>query len=146
MAITKIYKKEYRAWLNMLQRCNRRSGRWYSRYGGRGISVCDRWSVFQNFLDDMGRSPSRWHSLDRIDNNGNYDPSNCRWATRRQQATNRSSNRLLRFRGQTKLINDWSKILGIKHSTLTMRLNKYGWSAEKALGTSVAKRTKRKYA
>lgn len=79
---------EYKAWSNMISRCTNSNTTYYDNYGGRGISVCDRWLSFENFLSDMGLKPSPKHSIDRIDVNGNYEPSNCRWATMNQQARN----------------------------------------------------------
>jgi hypothetical protein len=76
------------AWVRMRQRCNNSKNAKYNRYGGRGITICDRWEVYENFFEDMGMRPSRNHSLDRIDNDGNYEPGNCRWATASEQRRN----------------------------------------------------------
>ena len=84
--------KEYQAWSDMLQRCYNPNCKDYKNYGGRGITVCDRWlHSYENFLKDMGRAPGKGYSIDRINNNGNYDPGNCRWATSSQQNSNKRS-------------------------------------------------------
>src|SRR5258706_7634622 len=89
---------EYRSWYSMKQRCNYRHETHYEYYGGRGITVCERWAIFENFLEDMGKRPAGT-SLDRINNEGNYEPNNCRWATQAQQLRNTRRNFLIEFRG-----------------------------------------------
>lgn len=96
----------YSSWMDMRSRCNKPDNEAYPRYGGRGIRVCERWSAFENFRLDMGDRPAG-KTLDRIDNDGNYEPDNCRWATPAEQARNRRSNILLTIDGETKCLLDW---------------------------------------
>ncbi len=127
---------EYRAWLNMRCRCFNPCVSSYMRHGGRGIVICDRWlHSYPNFLEDMGRRPSLKHSLDRIDNDGNYTPENCRWATRTEQNRNMVTNTLVELRGRTQCISAWAEEIGISPPGLYMRLFKLGWSVEKSLTT-----------
>ena len=124
---------EWRAYVSMLQRCENPNHRSFHRYGGRGIAVCPAWrNSFDLFLGDVGRRPSYAHSLDRIDNDGNYEPGNIRWATRREQARNSSIVRPLSFRGETLLVTDWADRLGVKVHTITTRLAR-GWSLDRTL-------------
>jgi hypothetical protein len=128
---------ENNIWNGIKARCyNRKNPAWY-RYGGRGITVCDRWfNSFEAFFEDMGPRPSSKHSIERIDNNGNYDPRNCKWATRKEQNRNTRQNVLLTFSGKTQCIAAWSDEFGITWNTLWQRL-KRGWSVERALTEQV---------
>lgn len=131
----------YHTWINMKQRCYRPNSKAYKYYGGRGIEVCPRWkSSFYHFYEDMGDRPSPKHQIDRIDNDGDYEPENCRWVIQKRQANNKRNNRLLTLDGVTKTLADWSRVLGIKQSTLTQRLNAYNWTVEKTLTKPVRKR------
>ena len=125
------YSREYSIWGGMEQRCLNRNNHAYKNYGGRGIKVCNRWLKFENFYKDMGECPVG-KTLDRIDNNGNYKPSNCRWATVKEQNNNRRNNHLLTFKGKTQTIAQWAKEIGINRATLSSRIYK-GWSVERAL-------------
>lgn len=125
----------YGLWNDMLRRCNDQRRPEYARYGGRGISVCERWKDIRNFVEDMGQKPEGM-SLDRIDNDGPYSPDNCRWATRVEQANNKRSNRLLTIDGDTKTAAQWSRISGVSEPAINFRL-KSGWPAKDAVFTGV---------
>lgn len=131
--------KENLAWWSMIARCRYPSfGPSFGRYGGRGIKVCRRWQrSFTAFLRDVGPAPTRHHSIGRIDNDGDYRPSNVRWVTRMEQARNTRASRYLRHRGQTLTIGEWGTRLGINRQTIGMRLDRYRWSVAKALTTPV---------
>ncbi len=132
---------EYAAWVSMLDRCRNVNCRDYHNYGGRGISVCERWLTLENFFADMGPRPSSHHTLDRYpDNNGDYEPSNVRWATMKQQQRNRRNNRMLTHDGRTLCLTEWSQETGICLSTMQSRLA-VGWSVEATLTTPPRKRT-----
>lgn len=129
---------------NMRKRCYDSSGSKYHRYGGRGIKVCARWlepkrKGFANFWEDMGDKPTGM-TLDRIDHNGDYSPSNCRWASWGEQANNRSNNHVVEMGGEKMTLQEWCRKTGLAHNTILMRVNKYGWDLEKALTTPVRKR------
>lgn len=126
--------KEYRAWCKIKERCHRRKHKFYHRYGGRGITVCERWNdSYANFLKDMGRAPTIKHSIDRIDNDGNYEPSNVRWATWAQQRRNSSSRlRIITFNGETKCARDWERQYGLTRGVIRQRI-KLGWSIREAI-------------
>jgi len=126
--------KEYTSWAGMMDRCYRRESKHFDLYGGRGITVCDRWRYsFENFLADMGLKPTPKHSIDRFPNNdGNYEPGNCRWATQTQQCRNKRTNRMVTYRGETKGASDWQDETGVDAKTIIARLN-YGFDAETAV-------------
>lgn len=129
---------EYQTWQAMKNRCRGRKNKSYARYGGRGIRVCDRWlNSFETFLADMGRRPSNKHTLERINNDGNYCPENCRWETRHKQARNTSRNRMIAHDGITLCLTDWANKLGIRFSVLRHRIFVAKWPIEKAMTVSV---------
>jgi hypothetical protein len=113
---------EYGVWKALRQRCFSKNQPGYKNYGGRGITVCERWEEFSAFLEDMGKAPSEKHSIDRIDNDGDYTPENCRWATRAEQRRNSRQLRMVTYRGKTQCLKDWATELGIKYSALYRRV------------------------
>lgn len=131
---------EYIAWRNMKGRCSAPRHPAYKRYGARGIQVCERWrSSFANFLADVGRRPSPKHSIDRIDNSGNYEPDNCRWATSREQARNTKRNRLIEWDGRLMCIAAWAQEMGVKANILYNRFSQR-WPLEKVMTQPVLSR------
>lgn len=133
------YTREYRRWAKMKARCLNKGHVGYKDYGGRGINVCDRWLKFENFLADMGPLPSLNHSIDRIDVDGNYEPSNCRWATKSQQRNNTRQTLWFEYQGRKHSLKEWfrefkSKGLEVTYTTIRERL-KAGWSFEETFTT-----------
>jgi hypothetical protein len=124
----------YNVWDCMIRRCTDPRDISYQNYGGRGIRVCERWMELINFIADMSPRPNGC-SIDRIDSNGNYEKSNCRWATPREQSNNLCSNRRVTFCDQTLTVSEWARKIGMSKSTLLRRLVNYGWSVERALTT-----------
>jgi hypothetical protein len=120
--------KEYNTWQHMITRCYTPSNKDYKNYGGRGIKVCERWHTFENFYEDMGDCPEGM-TLDRKDNNGDYTPENCRWATREEQHNNTRSNHWIEHDGEKRTVAQWEKRLGMG---IRSRLHR-GWSDERAL-------------
>jgi len=114
----------YTTWISMIQRCTNPKAKGYLRYGGRGITVCDRWrNSFENFLADVGERPSKAYSIDRFpDNNKGYEPGNVRWATRSQQMNHRRCCRYLEFEGRTQTIQQWRKELGLGRGVIEGRI------------------------
>jgi hypothetical protein len=114
---------EYFRWLSMKLRCQHPSHHAFQNYGGRGISVCDRWNKsFEAFVEDVGERPTPEHTLDRIDNDGNYEPTNVRWATRQEQANNRRNNVRITHNGQTKTLAAWARDIGITPEGVAYRI------------------------
>lgn len=128
----------YNAWLSMKARCYNPKNKAYANYGGRGIKVCDRWlgeSGFLNFYADVGDRPSDGHSLDRIDNEGDYGPDNCRWATKIEQSLNKRCSLVLTIDGVTKHCREWADERGLAYGTVIKRMKK-GCKGEECLKPS----------
>jgi len=112
----------YHIWYSMVKRCTNKKATNYAIYGGRGVSVCSSWLSFPRFHKDMKSTYQKGLTLERINNDGAYCKSNCRWATRKEQANNRRTNRYLIYQGKKQTLLEWSKELGISKTTLCMRL------------------------
>lgn len=124
------HSRTYKAWVNMIDRCTNPASSGYARYGAAGITVCERWMVFADFLADMGVCPPAL-TIERIANEKGYEPSNCRWATRHEQAVNRGTTRFIEYNGVTLPISEWAKIIGVTPSTLWIRLDR--WPLDRAM-------------
>ena len=131
--------RTYVIWKDMISRCANRNGTYYHLYGGRGITVCKKWKDFKNFLKDMGEVP-KGYQIDRINNDGNYCKSNCRWVTPKQNSRNTRKNRLITFNGETRCLAAWAEKIGINTNTLHARIGRLNWPIKKALTTPVKKR------
>lgn len=138
MAVTHGQSKSklYRVWRGIIERTTYKKCEAYKFYGARGIKMCKEWRQSFEAFFEWARSNGYEEGLtiDRIDSNGNYEPSNCRWIGMKAQQNNRTNNHLIECNGVTHTMSEWSDILDIKYSTLSMRLNTYGWSVERALG------------
>ena len=133
---------EYNSWCLMRNRCEDHKNPQYADYGGRGIAYCARWKKFENFFADMGSKPSPQHTLDRFpDKDGNYEPSNCRWATWEEQNNNTRRNHLLSYDGKIMTVAQWAKETGIKYHTIQSRLQA-GWDVCRVLTYPVKERKK----
>ena len=122
----------------MRYRCQNPNDGAYARYGGRGIVIAPRWDVFENFLADMGM-PKEGQEIDRIDNDGNYEPGNCRWASTTQQARNRRDTVFVEFEGDKRPLREWAEIKGIKFHTLYRRIILGGMDVASAFGVPVSR-------
>lgn len=134
--------RTYRIWAGMKARCADTKGPSAHLYALKGIRVCERWSSFENFFEDMG--PAEWEgvTLDRIDGSKGYEPGNCRWATYLQQGNNTSANKRITYGGETRTIAEWARIVGIRQNTITWRLRR-GWNEKEALTIPTQKRRKK---
>lgn len=131
---TKLHPRESNSWHCMKQRCINRNAAGYKNYGGRGISICDRWldknNGFRNFYQDMGERPAGT-SLDRIDSNKGYYPENCRWADNKTQGANRRGTSIISYMGEEHTLKEWSVKLGLNYGMLVMRHSRYKWTGDK---------------
>lgn len=137
--------KEYKAWSELRARTTNPNNRGYKNYGGRGIKVCDRWNdSFNAFFEDVGPAPSPDHSIDRINNNGNYEPGNCRWADAKTQARNTRRAIILTHEGKTMTATEWAEATGIPYGALRIRIKVLNWDTAKALTTPIRKSRRKK--
>jgi hypothetical protein len=127
------YHPLWKIWNNMMARCYREENGSFSRYGGRGIRVCEQWKSFEAFCDDMGPRPAGT-TIERINNNGNYEPGNCKWATKRAQSNNRRNNHFVTVGESTKTLVQWADMYGTKASTIQARIRN-GWLPAEAVET-----------
>lgn len=123
---------EYKVWNNLKNRCTNPNIAGYKNYGGRGITVCNEWFEFSNFIKDMGNRPSKNHSLDRINNDGNYCKENCRWATKNEQVRNRRPNIIVEYLEEKYILKDLAKKVGLNYQLIQRRINK-GLSVEESI-------------
>lgn len=129
---------EFNVWCTMKSRCHNPNSGKYPVYGGRGITVCERWrDSFENFINDMGKRPTPKHTIERIDNENGYFPENCKWATQREQQNNRRDNTLITYEGITLPVSEMTRRLGFPVGIISQRIHKLGWSVEKACSTPV---------
>lgn len=133
----------YSTYAQMIHRCTNPNSKNYHRYGGRGIKVCKEWlGNPEQFFKDMGPKPTPKHSIDRINNDGDYSPDNCRWATNKEQSNNQSTNHLITFNGETKNIQQWSEAFNLNQNTFHSRIL-HGWSIDRILSEPTQKRRKK---
>ncbi len=127
--------REYRIWANAIYRCRTPTCPGYENYGGRGIRFCERWQDFENFLADMGPCPPKL-TLDRIDNDGNYEPGNCRWASRKGQANNRRTSQWFTYKGEKRTASEWCERLKMNKASFWSRI-RLGWSIDRIVETPI---------
>lgn len=133
----------YKVWSTMKARCYNKKNKAYPRYGGRGIKVCDRWkNSFEKFYEDMGDCP-KGLTLERMDNNGDYTPDNCLWATRAIQANNRRTNRRINVFSRDLTMAEWNNRLGGEGHAVAQRIDRLGWSPADAVSRPLRKAAKK---
>jgi hypothetical protein len=132
------YDDRYNTWIGIIHRCTNSDNSSYKDYGARGITVCSRWLTIENFMTDVGPRPSKRHSLDRIDVNGNYCPENCRWVLPEVQSNNSRRNRRVKWNGKLLTLSQWSRFTGIDAETISYRI-KSGWTLNDTFGKPVRK-------
>lgn len=135
--MTRRDRPEYRVWCAMRERCSNARNKSFKRYGGRGILVCDRWKQFDAFIADMGVRPSPEHQIDRIDVNGNYEPSNCRWVDRVTNNRNRTNNHFIEIGDRRQTISAWAEERGVSPLLIATRIRR-GWNEIEAVMTAPA--------
>lgn len=130
----------YNIWIKMKERCTNPKNAQYKNYGGRGIKYCDEWKNFENFYEWANNNGySENLTIDRIDVNGNYEPTNCRWATIKEQNRNKRNNRIIEYNGETKCLSEWAEKLGIRYGLLSLRLSR-GWKVKRAFSQKILKK------
>jgi hypothetical protein len=136
--------KEYQIWIDMRRRCENEKRHNWHLYGARGVKVCERWRLFENFYEDMGGRPSPKHTIERIDCDGDYEPQNCRWATQIEQQNNRRSNRIVEYRGRKMSLRMAIREAGdiVRRDTARDRLER-GWGVDRAVETPAGHRGRR---
>jgi hypothetical protein len=134
----------YLIWYGMVHRCSFKSNHNFRHYGGRGIKVCARWQDFATFVEDIGPRPSDTHSLDRIDNNGNYEPGNCRWVTAKQNMRNTCRNVYIEHGGQRLCLREWSEKTGLPWYTIKTRMRR-GWPPDLIFSTPLDQAMRRSH-
>ncbi len=139
-----VYKGLYQVWHMIRQRCNNPNARNYHNYGGRGIKICPEWdNSYKAFAEYLGPRPSRGHSVDRIDNDGNYEPGNVRWATREEQNNNKRNSGMVTWEGVSKTPAQWARVLGISSQSMRYRLEH--WPIEDVFTRSPQDGTRKRY-
>jgi hypothetical protein len=131
---------EYWTWVDIRDRCRRQSHASYKNYGGRGISVCPQWDSYQTFYNDMGPRPSDKHSIERINNDGNYAPDNCKWATKYEQSRNKRQNVWVVVDGERMILKDAAVKFGVNYFVLHGRYCRRGWTIDRAIAEPVRRK------